>query len=46
MLEHIRTIDKRRLSDYIGKATAEEMKQIEDALLVSVEMDGRYEYAI
>lgn len=46
LLEHIRTIDKRRLSDYIGKATAEEMKQIEDALLVSVGMDGRYEYAI
>lgn len=46
LLEQIRTIDKRRLSDYIGKATPEEMEQIEDALLVSVGMDGRDEYAI
>ena len=36
LLEQIRTIDKCRLDDYIGKVTTEEMKIIENALLISV----------
>ena len=46
LLEQIRTIDKRRLSEYIGKATAEEMEQIENALLVSVGMERRENDAV
>jgi mRNA interferase MazF len=38
LLEQIRTIDKCRLVEYIGEVTIEEMKQTEDALLVSVGM--------
>lgn len=41
LLEQLRTIDKRRLAEYIGKATAEEIWLIEKALLVSVGMDMR-----
>lgn len=46
LLEQIRTIDKCRLEEYIGKVTAEEMGQIENALLVSVGMDRRNSDAI
>ena len=41
LLEQIRTIDKRRLAEQIGKATVGEMEKIENALLVSVGMDRR-----
>lgn len=46
LLEQIRTIDKCRLAEYIGKATAEEMKSIENALLVSVGIDRRDDNAV
>ena len=46
MLEQIRTIDKRRLKEYIGKSTAEEMELIDTALLISIGMDRREEDAI
>lgn len=41
LLEQIRTIDKRQLSEYIGKVSSEEMEMIESALLLSVGMDRR-----
>ena len=43
LLEQIRTIDKCRLYEYIAKATQEEMEQIEEALLVSVGINRKYE---
>lgn len=46
LLEQIRTIDKRRLTEYIGKASLEEMELIENALLVSVGMDRRCDNAL
>ena len=36
LLEQLRTIDKARMKEYIGKATKAEMKEIETALLISV----------
>ena len=36
LLEQIRTIDKQRISDFVGVATDVEMKDIEKALLTSV----------
>lgn len=41
LLEQIRTIDKRRISMYIGKLSQEEMEMIESALLLSVGMKRR-----
>ena len=41
LLEQIRTIDKCRLCDYIGKVSQEEMEMIETALLLSVGIDRR-----
>lgn len=41
LLEQIRTIDKRRLCEFIGGVTDHEMEQIEGALLVSMGMDER-----
>ena len=46
LLEQIRTIDKCRLDDYIGKVTTEEMKMIENALLISVGISWRNKNAI
>ena len=46
LLEQIRTIDKRRIAEYIGEATAVEMELIENALLVSVGMDRRDDDAV
>ena len=46
LLEQIRTIDKCRLDNYIGKVTAEEMKMIENALLISVGINWRNKNAI
>ena len=40
LLEQIRTVDKSRLLDFIGKVSSEEMKIIEDALLISIGIDG------
>ncbi|MBQ8496249.1 MAG: type II toxin-antitoxin system PemK/MazF family toxin [Clostridia bacterium] len=36
LLEQLRTIDKSRMKEYIGKATKAEMTEIETALLISV----------
>ena len=38
LLEQIRTIDKQRLRQYIGKVTVEEMREIEQAVLISIGM--------
>jgi mRNA interferase MazF len=46
LLEQIRTIDKCRLVEYIGKATSEEMEFIEKALLVSVGINKRNDYEV
>lgn len=40
MLEQIRCIDKRRILEYIGRATKKEMFRVETALLVCVGMGG------
>ena len=39
LLEQIRTIDKQRISRYIGSVSGSDMKQIEQAILISLEMD-------
>jgi mRNA interferase MazF len=36
LLEHIRTIDKQRMGNYLGAVTDSEMKEIERAVLASV----------
>ena len=41
LLEQIRTVDKRRLLEYIGHVTLDEMSTIERALLVSVGIDAK-----
>ena len=46
LLEQIRTIDKCRLVEYIGKATPEEMEFIEKALLVSVGINKTNDYEV
>lgn len=38
LLEQVRTIDKTRLGNYVGSIDENEMKPIEDALLISVGM--------
>lgn len=38
LLEQIRTIDKQRLRQYIGEVTVEEMREIEQAVLISIGM--------
>ena len=39
MLEVIRTIDKRRVRNYVGKLTGEQMERIDAALRVSLRLD-------
>lgn len=39
MLEQIRTIDKKRISSYLGKVTSNEMAEIEKALAASLAME-------
>lgn len=46
LLEQIRTIDKCRLTEHIGKVTMDEMRLIENALLVSVGIDRGGNYAV
>jgi len=41
LLEQIRTIDKRRLKDYVGVLGQEEMQEVDRALAVSVGLAGR-----
>lgn len=38
-LEQLRTIDKRRIDNYLGKVTTREMEKIERALAVSLAME-------
>lgn len=40
LLEQIRTIDKKRLSDYLGSLSAADMKRIENAVEVSLGFGG------
>lgn len=41
LLEQIRTIDRRRLREYIGRLDEKKMKQIDSALAVSIGIDGK-----
>lgn len=41
LLEQIRTIDKRRLKDFVGFLNQNDMQAINTALAVSVGLDGR-----
>jgi mRNA interferase MazF len=41
LLEQIRTIDKRRLKDYVGALGQEDMGEVDRALAVSVGLNGR-----
>ncbi len=43
MLEQIRTVDKRRLREYLGKVSAEKMKEVDEALRVSLAADKKDE---
>ncbi|QAT41264.1 type II toxin-antitoxin system PemK/MazF family toxin [Clostridium sp. JN-9] len=36
LLEQIRTLDKKRLKDKIGHMTVEDMKKVDEALLISI----------
>lgn len=38
LLEHIRTVDKSRLDDYVGKLTDEEVLKLNKALAISVDL--------
>lgn len=39
MLEQIRTIDKKRLQEYIGMLSANEMARVDKALAISVSLN-------
>jgi mRNA interferase MazF len=41
LLEQIRTIDKRRLKDYVGALGQDDMSAVDNALAVSVGLNGR-----
>ena len=41
LLEQIRTIDKQRISDYVGAVSDSDMKLIENAVLISLEIDRK-----
>lgn len=38
LLEQVRTIDKRRIKEYVGRVTRREMREIERALYVSLDI--------
>ena len=40
LLEQIRTIDKKRLLDYVGTFDSENMKQVDQALMVSLALEN------
>lgn len=40
LLEQVRTIDKTRLSDYLGQISKEDMKRVETAMAVSLGFGG------
>ena len=41
LMEQIRTIDKRRLKDYVGTLGEDDMQKVNTALAVSVGLNGR-----
>ena len=41
LLEQVRTIDKRRLKDYVGTLGQDDMQKVNTALAVSVGLNGR-----
>ena len=41
LLEQIRTIDKRRLKDHVGTLGEEDMSEVNEALAISVGLNGR-----
>ena len=43
LLEQIRTIDKERLSDCLGKISVQDMQRVEAAMAVSLGMRWRYD---
>lgn len=45
LLEHLRTVDKSRLGDYVGKLTDEEISKLNKALAVSVDLRLREDKA-
>ena len=42
LLEQLRTIDKKRIEEYLGQVTFAEMKQIERALAISLALKNLY----
>jgi mRNA interferase MazF len=38
LLEQIRTIDKKRLGDYIGRVNHRQMQKVDEALRISIEV--------
>ena len=42
LLEQLRTIDKQRLSEYIGRVTTKEMAKVTNALLISIGAEMEY----
>lgn len=42
LLEQIRTIDKTRLSDYLGQLSCEDILRINDAMAISLGMGGEW----
>ena len=42
LLEQIRTLDKTRLKERIGQVSADKMRKINEALIVSLGFDGQY----
>lgn len=43
LLEQLRTVDKRRLSDYLGKLSLQDMRRVESAMAVSLGMKQKEE---
>lgn len=42
LLEQIRTIDKRRLNDYVGRLEQKDMEQVDRCLAVSLSLDLKH----
>ncbi len=43
LLEQLRTVDKKRLSDYLGKLSQQDMRRVESAMAVSLGMRQKKE---
>ncbi|SUU80164.1 mRNA interferase EndoA [Alloiococcus otitis] len=44
LLEQIRTIDKQRIKDKVTQLKKEKMKEIDDALRISIGLSNKYKY--